>query len=103
MPTRTGRTTNWSERSIMIEFSFKNVKNVLCLGAHSDDIEIGCGATLLKLVRDHGDLNIWWVVFSAEGSRSKEARQSANAFLDGVARKKIRVKQFRGSYFPTDG
>jgi LmbE family N-acetylglucosaminyl deacetylase len=87
----------------MVEFSFKDIKNILCLGAHSDDIEIGCGGTLLKLIRDHDDLTIWWVVFSAEGSRSREARASANAFLKGVSRKKIVVKQFRGSFFPYDG
>jgi len=87
----------------MVEFSFKDVKNVLCLGAHSDDIEIGCGGTLLKLIRDHERLTIWWVVFSAEGGRAREARSSANAFLTGVSRKKIIVKQFRGSYFPFQG
>src|SRR5258708_22710079 len=87
----------------MVEFSFKDVKNVLCLGAHSDDIEIGCGGTLLKLIRDHEHLTIWWVVFSAEGSRSREARSSAKTFLSGVSQKKIIVKQFRGSYFPFQG
>jgi LmbE family N-acetylglucosaminyl deacetylase len=87
----------------MVEFSFGKIKNILCLGAHSDDIEIGCGGTLLKLIRDHDHLNIWWVVFSAEGSRSREARSSAKAFLSGVSRKKIVVKQFRGSFFPFDG
>ena len=87
----------------MVEFSFKDVKNVLCLGAHSDDIEIGCGGTLLELIRDHERLTIWWVVFSAEGSRAREARASANAFLTGASRKKIIVKQFRGSYFPYHG
>ena len=86
----------------MIELSLDGAKNILCLGAHSDDIEIGCGATLLKLVRQRQDLTIWWVVFSAEGGRSKEARSSANAFLSGVSKKKIIVKQFRGSYFPAD-
>jgi LmbE family N-acetylglucosaminyl deacetylase len=87
----------------MFEFSFKGIKNILCLGAHSDDIEIGCGGTLLKLIRDHDDLNIQWVVFSAEGGRSREARQSARAFLNGVSRQKVIVKQFRGSFFPFDG
>jgi LmbE family N-acetylglucosaminyl deacetylase len=87
----------------MFEFSFKGIKNILCLGAHSDDIEIGCGGTLLKLIRDHDNLNIQWVVFSAEGSRSREARQSAKAFLNGVSRQKIVVKQFRGSFFPFEG
>jgi LmbE family N-acetylglucosaminyl deacetylase len=84
----------------MIELSFNEVKNVLCLGAHSDDIEIGCGGTLLKLTRDHHELNIRWVVFSAEGGRSLEARSSAKAFLGGAARPKIIVKRFRGSFFP---
>jgi LmbE family N-acetylglucosaminyl deacetylase len=87
----------------MVEFSFKDIKNILCLGAHSDDIEIGCGGTLLKLIRDHDDLTIWWVVFSAERSRSREARASAKAFLNGVSRKRIVIKQFRGSFFPYDG
>ena len=87
----------------MIEFSLDGVKNILCLGAHSDDIEIGCGGTLLKLIRDHRDLNIWWVVFSAGRSRSREARSSAAAFLSGVTKKKIVVKKFRDSFFPFDG
>jgi LmbE family N-acetylglucosaminyl deacetylase len=84
----------------MIELGFRSVKNILCLGAHSDDIEIGCGGTLLKLTRDHDGLNIWWIVFSAEGSRSREARSSAKAFLAGAARRKTVIKQFRGSFFP---
>ena len=87
----------------MIELSLDGVKNILCLGAHSDDIEIGCGATLLKLARHRRDLNIWWVVFSSGRGRSREARASAAAFLSGVKKKKIVVKTFRGSYFPFDG
>src|SRR5262245_38003100 len=87
----------------MIEFSFEKVKHVLCLGAHSDDIEIGCGGTLLKLLRDHRDLTIWWVVFSAEGGRSREARSSATTFLRGAFRKKIVIRQFKGSFFPFQG
>jgi LmbE family N-acetylglucosaminyl deacetylase len=87
----------------MIELSLDGVKNILCLGAHADDIEIGCGATLLKLAGARRDLNVWWVVFSAEGRRTREATASATAFLTGVKRKKIVVKRFRGSYFPFDG
>src|SRR4051812_31625278 len=84
----------------MIEFSFDKVRNVLCLGAHSDDIEIGCGGTLLKLARDHRGLNVWWVVFSGAGSRSREARASAKAFLADAGRGHIVVKQFRDRFFP---
>ena len=86
----------------MIELSLERVKNVLCLGAHSDDIEIGCGGTLLKLIRDHEGLNIRWVVFSADGRRSREARSSAKAFLAGAAHTQIVVKRFRDSFFPVE-
>ena len=87
----------------MIEFSLDRVNSVLCLGAHSDDIEIGCGGTLLKLIRDHQELTIWWVVFSADASRSREARAGAKAFLARAARTKIVVKQFQESFFPFQG
>jgi LmbE family N-acetylglucosaminyl deacetylase len=53
----------------------------LCLGAHSDDIEIGVGGTLLKLAEECLDLEIWWIVFSAPGYRAVEAQHSANDFL----------------------
>jgi LmbE family N-acetylglucosaminyl deacetylase len=84
-------------------FDFGNVRRILCLGAHSDDIEIGCGGTLLKLAGEHDRIEVLWVVFSAEGTRSKEARASARSFLDGVSRRKIVVKNFTGSYFPFEG
>ena len=87
----------------MIQFPLDKVKNILCVGAHSDDIEIGCGGTLLKLIRDYRDLNILWVVFSAEGKRSREARRSAQAFLRGVKRRRIVIRQFRNSFFPFHG
>ena len=87
----------------MIELSLDRVKNVLCLGAHADDIEIGCGGTLLKLARDHPDVHVWWVVFSAEGVRAREARASAKAFLGGTHRSKVVVKGFKGSFFPFQG
>jgi len=87
----------------MVKFSFEKLSVVLCLGAHSDDIEIGCGGTILKLAREFSGLNIVWVVFSAEGSRSREARSSARAFLQGVGRQKVVIKQFRNSFFPFEG
>jgi LmbE family N-acetylglucosaminyl deacetylase len=86
----------------MIEFGFDRVKNVLCLGAHSDDIEIGCGGTLLELIRNHDGLTIWWVVFSGKGSRAREARASARTFLAGAGHTKVVVKQFRDSFFPSE-
>jgi LmbE family N-acetylglucosaminyl deacetylase len=87
----------------MIELSFSGLTRVLCVGAHSDDIEIGCGGTLLTLARKNPNVQILWVVFSAEGSRAGEARRSANAWLRGVKKKQVVVKQFTGSFFPSEG
>jgi len=53
---------------------------VLAIGAHSDDIEIGCGGTLLRLASEVQQLDLTWVVLSAEGSRADEARAGAEAF-----------------------
>ena len=51
----------------------KKSPKILCLGAHSDDIEIGCGGTILKLLREAPEAQFYWVVFSAKGNRAKEA------------------------------
>jgi len=53
---------------------------VLAIGAHSDDIEIGCGGTLLRLASEVQQLDLTWVVLSADGSRADEARAGAEAF-----------------------
>jgi LmbE family N-acetylglucosaminyl deacetylase len=73
---------------------------ILCLGAHSDDIEIGCGGTLLRLLAEHAGSSVHWVVFSAAGPREQEARSSAAAFLSQAAANTLRVRSFRESYFP---
>ena len=76
---------------------------VLCVGAHSDDIEIGCGGTLLTLLNAVPHLEVTWVVLSADEARSREARASAAAFLSGVAQANVIIKTFRESYFPFIG
>ena len=76
---------------------------VLCLGAHSDDIEIGCGGTVLRLLKMYPNAEMWWVVFSAAGSRHREARNSAHAFLKGASKSKVVLKRFRESYLPFRG
>jgi LmbE family N-acetylglucosaminyl deacetylase len=86
----------------MFSFPVDNVRRVLCLGAHSDDIEIGAGGTLLQLAEQLPDLEVCWVVFSGTGARAEEARQSAEDFLHDVRRKEIRIHNFRESYFPSD-
>jgi LmbE family N-acetylglucosaminyl deacetylase len=87
---------------IVAELNLRDMKRVLCIGAHSDDIEIGCGGTILKMVRDDPSLEFLWVVFSAEGVRAEEARRSAEALLGPAAKKEIVTKTFRGSYFPSE-
>jgi LmbE family N-acetylglucosaminyl deacetylase len=77
--------------------------NVLCLGAHSDDIEIGAGGTLLAWMAAGVKLNVTWVVFSAPGERGAEAKASAEAFLAGAAQTDIVLQSFRDSFFPYQG
>jgi len=77
--------------------------NILCLGAHSDDIEIGCGGTLLRLIEEYPLLNVVWIVFGASGRRADEAQKSAKLFLTGVSERHIDVKGFQDGYFPYNG
>lgn len=75
--------------------------SILCLGAHSDDIEIGVGGTILSLIGAGVKLNVHWCVLSAAGHRLSEARGSAEAFLEGAQRQKIEIADFEDSYFPS--
>jgi LmbE family N-acetylglucosaminyl deacetylase len=79
------------------------LRKVLCLGAHCDDIEIGCGGTILKLIERQADLEFLWVVFSGTAQRAAEAKRAAQLFLKGAGKKKIVVKKFRDSFFPYQG
>ena len=76
---------------------------VLCLGAHSDDIEIGCGGTLLELLRSARRLSVHWVVFSGTPIRAREARASATRFLRGASRREVQVLDFRDGFLPYQG
>lgn len=83
--------------------SQNSLRQVLCLGAHSDDIEIGCGGTILKLIETYPNLSFYWVVFGAAGAREEEALASANTFLKSAGEKNVVVKGFRNSFFPYIG
>lgn len=72
---------------------------VLCLGAHSDDIEIGCGGTLLQLLGQMPEASVHWVVFSAEGKRAEEAQHGAELFA-GERAAAIELHSFRDGFFP---
>ena len=76
---------------------------ILCLGAHSDDIEIGCGGTVLRLLEDHPGAHVRWVVFGAQGTRADEAKGSASRFLQGADHADVVVKAFRDGFFPYAG
>ena len=77
--------------------------SVLCLGAHPDDIEIGCGGTVLSLIESYPRIEFWWVVFSGSAVRAREAAECANAFLKGTEKKEVAVKGFRDGFFPYHG
>ena len=75
---------------------------LLCLGAHSDDLEIGCGGTLLRWLAEYAPVEVTWVVLSAPGERAGEARRSAQALLRGAAKREIVIGDFRDAHFPVE-
>jgi len=81
----------------------KPVRRILCLGAHSDDIEIGCGGTILRWLEEDPGLEFYWVVLSSNPERKKEASRSAELFLKGAKKKTIVVESFRDGFFPYQG
>jgi LmbE family N-acetylglucosaminyl deacetylase len=76
---------------------------ILAIGAHSDDIEIGCGGALLQLLAEHPGSAVHWVVLSGGGTRADEARASARDWLSAVVDRQIVVERFRDSFFPHEG
>lgn len=76
---------------------------LLFIGAHADDIEIGCGGTIQRVLRGNTDLNIFWIVFSAQANRAEEAHTSAQHYLANVATKNIQLNDFRNGFFPYIG
>jgi LmbE family N-acetylglucosaminyl deacetylase len=76
---------------------------VLCLGAHSDDIEIGCGGAIITLLRKYRHIASYWVVFGAGAERAAEARTSADRLLEDAESRTIIVKDFRDGFFPFVG
>jgi LmbE family N-acetylglucosaminyl deacetylase len=75
-------------------------RKILCLGAHADDIEIGCGGTILRWLEEHDHLEFYWVVLSSDRERKKEAVNGARLFLQGARKKTISVESFRDGFFP---
>ncbi len=84
----------------MVGLQLKKVRTILCLGSHSDDIEIGCGGTILKLLAENNSVDVFWVMLSATEERADEANRSAELFLEKASNKTIMVKKFRETFFP---
>jgi LmbE family N-acetylglucosaminyl deacetylase len=76
---------------------------ILALGAHPDDIEIGCGGTILNLVEKGQIAAATWVVLTGTRERSAEAEASARAFLDGVNERVVGIHGFRDGFLPYEG
>lgn len=89
----------------MIElFDPSRLKRIVAIGAHSDDIEIGCGGTLLRLIDANPSIHIHWVVCcGADERRHREARESAEKFLAGCTSKEIVIGRFRDAFMPFQG
>lgn len=83
--------------------SARSPLTVLCLGAHADDLEIGCAGTLFTLLAERPKVTVHWVVLCASGARAREATRSARRVLSGAMQAHIRVEGFRDAYLPWQG
>jgi len=77
------------------------LRRLLCLGSHCDDIEIGCGGTILRLLREDPEIEVYWKVFGSTPVRKKEAVRAANLFLVAGKKKKVAIHKYRDSFFPS--
>lgn len=87
-------------RSLTLRGDKSKAPVILCIGAHSDDIEIGCGGTILGLSEDYPECRFYWTVFSAEGARADEARRAADLFAGQRIAGGTRLHSFRDGFFP---
>jgi LmbE family N-acetylglucosaminyl deacetylase len=90
---------------LTFDFALKEHRplRLLCVGAHSDDIELGCGGTILRLLAERPDVEVQWVVVGSSGERDAEALASARQFLAAASKKEIVVENFKNSFFPYRG
>ncbi len=86
----------------MQSLNLAKVNQVLCLGAHADDIEIGCGGTVLSMFGPDSGTSVRWIVFSADETRRQEAQRSARQFLSHPS-SRLEIHAFRDGFFPFEG
>jgi LmbE family N-acetylglucosaminyl deacetylase len=89
--------------SLTLPFDTSSTFNVLCVGAHSDDIEIGCGGTILRLARKYPNCVFHWVVFSANGLRADEAQRAARLLVGEKSLRRPVIKSFKDGFMPFVG
>jgi LmbE family N-acetylglucosaminyl deacetylase len=89
--------------ALKLDGGTNNALQILALGCHSDDIEIGCGGAILRLGVEHPDCVFHWVVFSAIGVRAAEARHAAAQFVDPLRLKGPVLKTFPDGFMPFVG
>jgi LmbE family N-acetylglucosaminyl deacetylase len=77
------------------------VTSILCLGAHSDDIEIGVGGTILEWLASGSRIDVHWCVLTAAGPRAREAMDAAHSILRGANSVKIHLPEFRDGFLPS--
>ena len=87
----------------MLNVHFGKMKTILCLGAHPDDIEIGCGGTLLKILAEQNAVTVHWIILSTKKDNASEPMQSAERFLRDAKDKDIVQKNFQDTFFPHNG
>ena len=73
---------------------------MLCLGAHSDDIEIGCGGTVLRMIEQSESIEFYWLVLGSNPTRAKEARAQRECVSERRTNKTVVVKSFRDGFLP---
>jgi LmbE family N-acetylglucosaminyl deacetylase len=89
--------------SLSLDLPRNRAPRLLVLGAHSDDIEIGCGGTVRFLLERHPGAEVRWVVFAAgDGARAAEARGAAARFLRGAGEVAVETHRFRDGFFPAE-
>ena len=84
----------------LLNSSIKKPLKILCIGAHSDDIEIGCGGSLIKIFENYNIESVYWSVLCSNDLRYKEAEKSAQLYLKNIKTKTINIKDFRDGFLP---
>jgi len=87
--------------SLVPDLPAKQALRLLCIGAHSDDLEIGCAATVMNLLAGQRPVEVTWVVLCAGGPRAHEARSSARSLLARAAARSVRLCEYRDTRFQT--